>query len=131
VRDGSWAVGFQAERNLLVEQIEAHVSGRTIFITGDTHLTGVFDSDGRFEARAAPIDIPRPNDVTLVNPLAAAELRGTPGVTYGADESHFALLEVHGSSGSGTLEIAQVREDGETPYTTRMRRALADDESRV
>ena len=68
-RDGNWSNDFAAERELLLEHIERRVPGTTIFLTGDTHLTGVFDSDGRFEARAAPVGIPKPNDITLTDPV--------------------------------------------------------------
>ena len=118
-RDGGWAAGFAAERDLIVEHVAARVSGRTIFLTGDTHLTGVYDEAGLFEARAAPIDIPRPNDITLVDPLAAQNLRQRPGIAYAADESHFSLLEARGARGVATMDLTLVREDGATPYTRR------------
>jgi len=114
-RDGNWSNDFESERELLLEHIDRRVSGTTIFLTGDTHLTGVFDSDGRFEARAAPIGIPKPNDITLTDPLAADELRDQPGVTYAGDECHFTLLEIRRTA----LELSLVHEDGEVPYTRR------------
>ncbi|MFL5886487.1 MAG: alkaline phosphatase D family protein, partial [Thermoleophilaceae bacterium] len=42
-RDGSWATGFTAERDMLLAHIAQHVSGTTLFITGDTHWTMVYD----------------------------------------------------------------------------------------
>ena len=63
-RDGDWAAGFTAERDLLLAHVRKHVSGRTIFVTGDTHWTMVYDHDGLFEARPCPFDIPTPNDIT-------------------------------------------------------------------
>ena len=116
-RDGNWATGFDAERELLLAHIRRHVGGTTIFLTGDTHLTGVYDSDGDFEARAAPVGIPTPNDITLVDPLAAENLRGRPGVVYAGDENHFTLLEVS----AGKLDLRLVREDGAVPYERRFR----------
>jgi hypothetical protein len=118
-RDGGWATGFTAERDLVVDYIARHVSGQTLFVTGDTHLTGVYESEERFEARAAPLDIPRPNDITLVDPLAAQRLRGQPGIAYAAEESHFALVDVRAAARTATLELSLVREDGATGYTKR------------
>ena len=114
-RDGNWGEGFTAERDLIVEHIRERVRGVTIFLTGDTHLTGVFDADGMFEARAAPVGIPKPNDITLVDPLAADKLRSRPGVAYASDENHLTLLELRGGS-APTLELVLLRDDGEEPY---------------
>ena len=114
-RDGNWSNDFESERDLLLEHVDRRVSGTTIFLTGDTHLTGVFDSDGRFEARAAPIGIPKPNDITLTDPLAADELRDQPGVAYASDECHFTLLDIRRKA----LELSFVREDGAVAYTRR------------
>jgi hypothetical protein len=111
-RDGNWGAGFEAERELLLAHIRRHVDGTTIFLTGDTHLTGVYESGGAFEARAAPVGIPTPNDITLVDPLAAENLRRRDGVVYAGDEQHFTLLEVRGR----TLDLRLVREDGAVPY---------------
>src|SRR6185436_15946166 len=94
-RDGSWAVGFTAERDLLLAHVREHVSGRTVFVTGDTHWTMVYDRDGLFEARPCPLGIPTPNDITLTSPQAAEDAREQPGVAYADDDrGHFALLEV-------------------------------------
>jgi alkaline phosphatase D len=114
-RDGNWSNDFEAERDLLLEHIDRRVNGTTLFLTGDTHLTGVFDSDGRYEARAAPIGIPKPNDITLTDPFAADTLRGEPGVTYAGDECHFTLIDVRRKE----LRLQLVREDGEIPYERR------------
>jgi len=118
-RDGNWAVGFEAERELLLDHVRRRVRGTTIFLTGDTHLTGVYDTEGSFEARAAPIGIPKPNDITLVDPIAAENLRGRPGVAYAGDECHFTMLEVRGRGSRATLDLTLVREDGATPYSRR------------
>jgi PhoD-like phosphatase len=118
-RDGGWANSFLAERDLILGHIAQRVSGQTIFLTGDTHLTGVYEKGPLFEARAAPIDIPRPNDITLVDPLAAQNLRQRPGIAYAADESHFTLVKVRRSRGVATMDLTLVREDGATPYTKR------------
>ena len=117
-RDGNWAAGFTAERDRLLDHIDRRVSGRTIFVTGDTHLTGIYDHAGRFEARAAPIDIPVPNDITLTNPLAAVSLRGAEGVAYADERGHFAVIDVRRLNGKPTLDLSLVREDGATPYRT-------------
>jgi hypothetical protein len=112
-RDGNWSNGFAAERDLLLEHVDRRVTGTTIFLTGDTHLTGVFDSDERFEARAAPVGIPKPNDITLTDPFAADDLRDQPGVAYAGDECHFTLIDVRRKE----LHLQLVREDGEVPYS--------------
>ena len=108
-RDGSWAAGFTAERDLLLAHIARRVSGRTLFVTGDTHWTLAYDRDGLFEARPCPLGIPTPNDITLTQPQAAEDARRMPGVAYADDErGHFAQIDVRG----GRLELALVREDG-------------------
>ena len=114
-RDGNWGAGFEAERELLLEHVRRHVGGTTIFLTGDTHLTGVYDADRGFEARAAPVGIPAPNDITLIDPLAAENLRRRDGVVYAGAECHFTLLEVRGE----TLDLRLVRADGAVPYERR------------
>jgi hypothetical protein len=111
-RDGNWSNDFEAERDVLLEHIDRQVGGTTIFLTGDTHLTGVFDSDGRFEARAAPIGIPKPNDITLTDPFAADELRDQPGVAYAGDECHFTSIDVRRDA----LDLRLIREDGDVVY---------------
>jgi hypothetical protein len=121
-RDGNWAAGFEAERELVLRHIRERVSGTTLFLTGDTHLTGVYEGDGGFEARAAPVGIPKPNDITLVDPLAASKLRGRPGVAYAGDENHLTMLEVRGGR-SPSLDLTLVREDGATPYSRRFVRS--------
>jgi hypothetical protein len=118
-RDGSWATGYTAERDLLLAHVRERVSGRTIFVTGDTHWTMVYDQDGLFEARPCPLGIPTPNDITLTQPNAAEDARGEPGVVYAEDErGHFAFLEVSGEGGAGRLDLVLVREDGEEPFRT-------------
>ena len=118
-RDGSWATGFVAERDLLLAHIRERVPGRTLFVTGDTHWTMAYDRDGLFEARPCPLGIPTPNDITLTQPNAAEDARRVPGVAYADDEyGHFAFLEVSGEGGLGRLTLTLVREDGATPYTT-------------
>jgi hypothetical protein len=120
VRDGSWAAGFTAERDLLLAHIRASVSGRTIFVTGDTHWTMVYDRDGLFEARPCPLGIPTPNDITLTQPQAAEDARAVPGVSYADDEAnHVAFLEVSGRGRVAQVDLTMVREDGATPFTTR------------
>jgi hypothetical protein len=115
-RDGNWAAGFTAERDALLAHIDAAVSGHVVFLTGDTHLTGVYDADGHFEVRACPLGIPVPNDVTLSNPLAGDQLRRSAGVAYADERCHYTLLDVHGTGDTATLEVRVVREDGTTPY---------------
>ena len=116
-RDGNWATGFEAERERLLAHVRERVSGTTLFLTGDTHLTGVYDAEGQFEARAAPVGIPKPNDITLVDPLAAENLRRRPGVVYAGDENHFTMLEVGGRGHRAKLSVTLMREDGAAVYT--------------
>ena len=124
-RDGSWAAGFTAERDLLLEHVRRNVSGQTVFVTGDTHWTMVYERDGLFEARPCPLGIPSPNDITLTQPNVAEEARSTDGVLYAEDErGHFGLVEVGGRAGRAWLELALVREDGETPFRRRFERAV-------
>jgi hypothetical protein len=124
-RDGSWAAGFTAERDLLLDHIRKNVDGQTLFVTGDTHWTMVYDRDGLFEARPCPLGIPSPNDITLTQPQAAEDARATDGVAYADDEhGHFGLVEVGGRKGRAWLELALVREDGATPYRRRFERSV-------
>ena len=125
MRDGSWAAGYTAERDLLLSHVRDRVGGRTIFVTGDTHWTMVYDRDGLFEARPCPLGIPTPNDITLTQPNAAEEARGAPGVAYADDDkSHVAFLEISGRGGVAGLDLTLVREDGATPYRTRFEQPL-------
>ncbi|HVL95726.1 MAG TPA: alkaline phosphatase D family protein [Solirubrobacteraceae bacterium] len=119
-RDGSWAAGFTAERDLLLAHIAARVRGRCLFVTGDTHWTMAYDRDGLLEARPCPLGIPTPNDVTLTQPDAAEEARRRPGVAYADDDlGHFALIEVSGSRTAARLDLVLVREDGARPFERR------------
>ncbi len=124
-RDGSWAAGFTAERDLVLAHIRQHVRGRTLFVTGDTHWTMVYDRDGLFEARPCPLGIPTPNDITLTDPQAAENARSVPGVAYADDEKgHVAFIGVGGHRGVARLDLTMLREDGATPYTRRFEEPL-------
>src|SRR4051794_30570568 len=125
-RDGSWAAGFNAERDLLLQHIRKHVGGRTLFVSGDTHWTMVYDRDGLFEARPCPLGIPTPNDITLTSPQAAEDARGEPGVVYADDnQSHFAVIDVGGDGRRARLDLKLVREDGVTAYRRRFEQPVA------
>ena len=116
-RDGSWAAGFTAERDMLLAHVAQRVSGRTIFVTGDTHWTMVYERDGLFEARPCPLGIPTPNDITLTQPQAAEDARREPGILYADDErGHFALLDVRRDRRSARLDLTLVRDDGARPF---------------
>jgi phosphodiesterase/alkaline phosphatase D-like protein len=122
-RDGDWAKGFKAERDLLLGHIKHHVSGRTLFVTGDTHWTMVYDGPDMFEARPCPLGIPTPNDITLTSPTEADDARKRPGVVY-ADEqySHFAVVDLAADRHGAHLELTLVREDGMVVYSKRFER---------
>lgn len=116
-RDGSWAAGFTTERELLLKHVREHVSGQTLFVTGDTHWTMVYDRDGLFEARPCPLGIPTPNDITITSPNAAEDARKVPGVVYADDDKgHVAMLEMSGTRKVARLDLTFVREDGATPF---------------
>ena len=116
-RDGSWAAGYTAERDLLLEHIASSVSGRTVFVTGDTHWTMAYDTEELFEARPCPLGIPTPNDITLTQPQVAENARSEPGVVYADDEhGHHALIDLRRENGVTRLDLTMVRDDGATPY---------------
>jgi hypothetical protein len=124
-RDGSWAEGFNAERDLVLRHIRKHVGGRTLFITGDTHWTMVYDRDGLFEARPCPLGIPTPNDITITDPNVAEDAGGRPGVKYADDDKgHVAFLTVAGRGGRAQLDLSLLREDGATPFRRRFQQPL-------
>jgi hypothetical protein len=114
--DGNWSDGFRTERDEILAHIDREVRGRVIFVAGDFHLTGVYDKDGRYEARPCPVGIPVPNDVTLDDPQYADHLRTRPGVTYADNRCHFGVVEIHGQGDTAVLELSLRREDGTTPY---------------
>ena len=116
-RDGNWATGYETERELLLGHLRDRVDGTTVFLTGDTHLTGVFDAPAGYEVRAAPVGIPKPNDVTLLDPFAAENLRGRSGVVYAGDQCHFTVVDVRGRGRGAELALSLVREDGKTVYS--------------
>ncbi len=122
-RDGSWAAGFTAEREVLLEHIKHNVRGTTIFVTGDTHWTLVYDDGRLFEVRACPLGIPTPNDITLSEPQAAANAARRPGVAYANDDrGHFALIEVHGEGRrDAVLDLKLVRDDGVPAFRKTLR----------
>jgi hypothetical protein len=124
-RDGSWAAGYAAERDLLLAHVRDRVRGQTIFVTGDTHWTMAYDRDGLFEVRPCPLGIPTPNDITLTQPQAAEDARSTPGVLYADDElGHVAFLEVSGSGATGRLDVTLEREDGVAAFGHRFEQPL-------
>jgi hypothetical protein len=119
-RDGNWGSGFNAERDLLLAHIRARVSGRTVFLTGDSHDTMVYDRDGVFEARACPVSIPEPRDhPALIGFGGIAEGYASPGVVYADPRNHFTWIDVRAEGGTPVLDLALVAEDGEVAYTKR------------
>ena len=94
-RDGNWGNDFEAERELLLEHIRRRVAGTTIFLTGDTHLTGVYDADGRLRGARGAGRHPDAERHHAGRPArGATNLRGQPGVAYAGDENHFTLIDV-------------------------------------
>ena len=118
-RDGSWAAGFTAERDLLLEHIRRNVSGQTIFLSGDTHFTMLWERDGLFEQRACPLDIPPPNDVSISEPLLELDFGSTPGVVYWSRRSHFSFVTVSGEGAQAVMTVELVRDDGVTVHSKR------------
>jgi PhoD-like phosphatase len=120
-RDGNWGNGFVAERDLLLRHIARNVSGRTIFVSGDSHDTMVYDRDGVFEVRACPLDIPTTRDHPgIIGPggTPAEGIIGS-GVAYADLERHFCAIEVGGSEDGASMRVSLVKEDGSEPYTRR------------
>jgi hypothetical protein len=108
-RDGSWAEGFEHERDLILE----HADERTVFVSGDTHWTMAFDTPELLEVRPCPMGIPTPNDITLTSPNAAEDAAKEPGVAYADDNlGHVAFLDA-----SDDLKIELVDETGATRWT--------------
>jgi hypothetical protein len=96
-----------------------------VFVTGDTHWTMAYESERLFEARPCPLGIPTPNDITLTQPLAAAEARRVPGVLYADDQrGHFGLLQASAEAGVARLDLSIVRDDGEVPFARRFEEPL-------
>ena len=126
-RDGNWGNGFTAERDLLLDHIARNVSGRTIFVTGDSHDTMVYDRDGVFEVRACPLDIPVPRDHPGVVGSGGVPLDGFlgQGVTYASPDRHFCLVEIGGAGDVARMDVALVQERGTTPYTKRLELPLS------
>jgi hypothetical protein len=116
-RDGSWAAGYTAERELLLAHIRENVEGHTIFLTGDTHFTMVWDKDGLFEQRACPLDIPTPNDQDISNPARPVTFDSTPGVEYASSRSHFSFLRCGVEKGRPVLTLELVRDDGAVVFS--------------
>jgi hypothetical protein len=125
-RDGNWGNGFVAERDLLLEHIARNVSGRTIFVSGDSHDTMVYDRDGVFEVRACPVDIPTTRDHPgIVGP------GGTPGegvagsgVVYADLERHYCAVEVDASGDRATMEVTLVKENGVEAHSKRFEQRI-------
>jgi hypothetical protein len=116
-RDGNWAAGFTAERDLLLKHVAERVGGRTVWVTGDTHWTMAYERDGLLEVRPCPLGIPSPNDITLTQPQVAEDARRVPGVEYANDDrSHFALIETRRDARRPRLDLSLVAEDGSVPW---------------
>lgn len=118
-RDGSWAAGYTAERDLLLQHLREQVTGRTAFFSGDTHFTMLWDHEGLFEQRACPLDIPPPNDVSVAYPTLELTFGQTPGVLYWSRRSHFSFVTVGAEGDDAVMTIELVRDDGVTVRSTR------------
>ncbi len=94
------------------------MTGQTLFVTGDTHWSLVYEDEGLFEARPCPLGIPVPNDITISDPQAAESVSTAPGVLYADDQvGHFATVDVRGRGRTAMLDLQLVREDGSIAFS--------------
>ena len=140
---GNWGAAYTGERDALLEHVERHVSGRTLFVTGDSHSAAVIRFHGFIEVRAAPLDMPlshpksegdgvvfsesgapAPVTVTGGGPRASQvppipEL-ASEGVFPGNPGRFFCMLDILEADGVPTMDVALRRADGSTAYETRL-----------
>jgi len=113
----SWAKGYTAERDHVLDVIAREVSGRTVFVTGDTHSGCVtrFKWDDRLdvlEVRAAPLDIPGPGQ----HDASSGET-----VVYSEQGKFFSTIDVRGDGTDPVMDVALRKQDGSPVWQDNLR----------
>lgn len=97
-----WGNGYTAERQKLLDHIEANVKGRVVFISGDSHSPAAIEHGPYVEVRTSPLDIPH---VGWADPSSGDD------VLYSGRGKFYALLDAQGSGADASLHL-QIREVG-------------------
>lgn len=97
-----WGNGYTAERQKLLDHIEAHVSGRVVFISGDSHSPAAIEVGQHLEVRSSPLDIPH---VGWAGPSSG------DGVLFSGRGKFYVLAEAKGQGEMARLHL-QIREVG-------------------
>lgn len=112
----SWAKGYTAERDHVLDVVASDVDGRTVFVTGDTHsgcVTRFEDGDREFlEIRAAPLDIPGPGQ---------HDASSGDTVEYSEQGKFFSTVDVRGEGGEAVMDVALEKADGTTAWADTLR----------
>lgn len=112
----SWAAGYTAERDHVLDVVAEEVDGRTVFVTGDTHSGCVtrFEDDGLdfLEVRAAPLDIPGPGQ----HDASSGET-----VVYSEQGKFFSTVTVRGDGRDAVMDIALRKADGSPAWSETLR----------
>lgn len=113
----SWAAGYTAERDYVLDFIAEEVDGRTVFVTGDTHSGCVtrFKWDDRLEyleVRAAPLDIPGPGQ---------HDASSGDTVVYSEQGKFFSTVTVRGDEGRAVMDITLREDDGSPAWSETLR----------
>ncbi len=95
-----WSKGFTAERDYILDFIRTQVSGRVIFVSGDSHSGAVIEQDGIIDIRSSPLDIPSPGWVT------ASE---GEGVIWSDVGKFYCVAETGQANGRPFLDMRMVR----------------------
>lgn len=97
-----WGSGYTAERQKLLDHIEANVNGRVVFITGDSHSAAAIEKGPYVEVRTSPLDTPH---------VGWADPSSGDGVLYSGRGKFYATLEAQGSGADARLRLV-IREVG-------------------
>ena len=112
----SWANGYTAERDRVLDVVANEIDGRTVFVTGDTHSGCVtrFENEALefLEVRAAPLDIP-----------FAGQHDPSSGdtVVYSEQGKFYATVSVRGNGNEALMDIALNQSDGSTAWADTIR----------